>query len=105
MGFKDSTDKNFQEQINKDKLSLVQFSASWCQPCQMIKPIVEKISENLSEKIDCYYHDIESEPNKPVEHSVRGVPTLILFKDGKVLGTKVGASSEKDLLDFINPHI
>ena len=51
MGFKDSTDKNFQEQINKDKLSLVQFSASWCQPCQMIKPIVEKISENLSEKL------------------------------------------------------
>jgi thioredoxin 1 len=105
MGFKDSTDKNFQEQINKDKLSLVQFSASWCQPCQMIKPIVEKISENLSDKIDCYYHDIENEPNKPVEHSVRGVPTLILFKNGKVLGTKVGASSEKDLLDFINPHI
>ena len=66
----------------------------------MIKPIVEKISENLSEKIDCYYHDIESEPNKPVEHSVRGVPTLILFKNGKVLGTKVGASSEKDLLDL-----
>ena len=55
MAFKDSTDKNFQEQVSKEKLSLVQFSASWCQPCQMIKPIVEKISESLSEKIDCYY--------------------------------------------------
>lgn len=105
MAFKDSTDKNFQEQISKEKLSLVQFSASWCQPCQMIKPIVEKISESLSDKIDCYYHDIENEPNIPVEHSVRGVPTLILFKNGKVLDTKVGASSEKDLLEFINPHI
>ena len=105
MAFKDSSDEKFQDQISSSKLSLTQFSASWCQPCQILKPIVEKISDDLADKIDCYYHDIESQPNKPVEYSVRGVPTLILCKDGKHLDTKVGATSEKDLLEFIKPHI
>tara|TARA_B100001093_G_C26285281_1_gene782898 strand:+ start:33 stop:350 length:318 start_codon:yes stop_codon:yes gene_type:complete len=105
MALKDSSDENFQNQISSSKLSLTQFSASWCQPCQILKPIVEKISDDLSDKIDCYYHDIENQPNKPVEYSVRGVPTLILCKDGKHLDTKVGATSEKDLLEFIKPHI
>ena len=105
MAFKNSTDEKFQNQIDSSKLSLVQFSASWCQPCQMLKPIVSKISEDFSDKIDCYYHDIESQPNKPVEYAVRGVPTLILCKNGKLLATKVGSSNEKDLLDFIKPHI
>ena len=105
MAFKDSTDEKFKEQISGSKLSLTQFSASWCQPCQILKPIVEKISEDLVDKLDCYYHDIESQPNKPVEYSVRGVPTVLLFKEGKLLGTKVGATSEKDMLEFINPYI
>ena len=59
----------------------------------------------MIDKIDCYYHDIEAQPNEPTKHSVRGVPTILLFKSGKLLGTKVGASSEKDMLEFINPHI
>ena len=105
MSFKNSTDENFQKQISGSKLSLIQFSASWCNPCQVLKPIIEKISNDLSDKIECYYHDIEKEPNEPVKFSVRGVPTIILFKEGKLLGTKVGASSEKDMLEFINPHL
>ena len=105
MAFKNSSDEKFKEQISGEKLSLVQFSASWCGPCKQLKPIVEKISDDLAGKIDCYYHDIESQPNKPLEFSVRGVPTLILCKDGKHLDTKVGATNEKDLLEFIKPHI
>ena len=70
-----------------------------------LKPIIEKISNEKADKIDCYYHDIESQPNEPTKHSVRGVPTILLFKSGKLLGTKVGASSEKDMLEFITPHI
>ena len=105
MAFKDSTDEKFQDQINGSKLNLIQFSASWCGPCQQLKPIIEKISNDMPDKIDCYYHDIESQPNKPVEYSVRGVPTLILCKNGKHLDTKVGATNEKDLLEFIKPHI
>ena len=105
MAFKDSTDEKFQEQINGSKLNLVQFSASWCGPCQQLKPIIEKISNDMVDKIDCYYHDIESQPNEPTKYSVRGVPTVLLFKSGKLVGTKVGATSEKDMLDFIQPHI
>lgn len=105
MAFKESTDEKFKEQISGNKLSLIQFSASWCGPCKQLKPIVEKISEDLADKIDCFYHDIESQPNEPTKFSVRGVPTILLFKNEKLLATKVGATSEKDLLEFINPHI
>ena len=59
----------------------------------------------MAEKIDCFYHDIETQPNEPTKYSVRGVPTILLFKNEKLLATKVGATSEKDLLEFINPHI
>ena len=102
MAFKNSTDEKFSEQINGSKLSLIQFSASWCGPCQQLKPIVEKISDDMSDKIDCYYHDIESQNNEPTKYSVRGVPTVLLFKEGKLLGTKVGASSEKICLNLLN---
>ena len=105
MAFKDSTDDKFQDQINGSKLNLIQFSASWCGPCQQLKPIIEKISNDMEDKIDCYYHDIESQPNEPTKYSVRGVPTILLFKGGKLVGTKVGATSEKDMLEFIQPHI
>tara|TARA_B100000767_G_C19411856_1_gene388317 strand:+ start:197 stop:514 length:318 start_codon:yes stop_codon:yes gene_type:complete len=105
MAFKDSSDEKFKDQISGEKLSLIQFSASWCGPCKQLKPIVEKISDDLADKIDCYYHDIESQPNEPTKYSVRGVPTILLFKNEKLLDTKVGATSEKDLLEFIKPHI
>ena len=105
MAFKNSTDEKFQEQISGNKLSLIQFSASFCGPCQQLRPIIEKISNDLKDKIDCYYHDIEKEPNEPVKFSVRGVPTVLLFRDRKLLATKVGATSEKDMLEFIQPHI
>jgi thioredoxin 1 len=105
MAFKESTDEKFKEQISGSKLALIQFSASWCGPCKQLKPIVEKISDDLADKIDCFYHDIENQPNEPTKYSVRGVPTILLFKDEKLLATKVGATSEKDLLEFINPHI
>ena len=105
MAFKDSTDEKFQDQINGNKLNLIQFSASWCSPFQVLRPIIEKISNDMSDKIDCYYHDIEAQPNEPTKYSVKGVPTVLLFKSGKLVGTKVGATSEKDMLEFITPHL
>ena len=105
MALKISTDEKFQEQINGKKLSLIQMSAICCNPCQSLKIIVEKISNDLSDKIDCYYHDIEQAPNEPVKFSVKGVPTCLLFREGKLLSTKVGATSEKDMLEWITPHL
>ena len=105
MALKISTDEKFQEQINGKKLSLIQMSAIWCNPCQSLKIIVEKISNDLADKIDCYYHDIEQAPNEPLKFNVRSVPTCLLFRDSKLLATKIGATSEKDMLEFINPHL
>ena len=105
MAFKESTDEKFQEQINGSKLTLIQMSAQWCSSCKILKPIIEKISNDKLNKIDCYYHDVEIQPNEPTKYSIRGLPTVLLFKGGKLLATKVGATSEKDLLEFINPHI
>ena len=102
MAFKDSTDEKFQEQISGDKLSLIQFSASWCGPCQQLKPIIEKISNEKADKIDCYYHDIESQPNEPTKYSVRGVPTVLLFKDGELVSRQVGVAPKKTYEDAIN---
>ena len=95
MAFKDSTDEKFDQQISGPKLSLIQFSASFCGPCQQLKPIIEKISNDLADKIDCYYHDIEKEPNYPVKFSVRGVPTILLFKENKLLATRLGQLAKK----------
>ena len=105
MALKISTDEKFQEQISGTQLSLIQMSETWCNPCQSLKIVVEKISNDLSDKIDCYYHDIEQAPNEPVKFNVKGVPTCLLFRDGKLLDTKVGATSEIDMLEFINPHL
>ena len=52
------TDEKFQNQINGSKLNLIQFSASWCGPCQQLKPIIEKISNDMADKVDCYYHEV-----------------------------------------------
>ena len=93
------------QEVEQNEKVLVQFSASWCSPCQVLRPIIEKISNDMSDKIDCYYHDIEAQPNEPTKYSVRGVPTVLLFKSGKLVGTKVGATSEKDMLEFITPHL
>ena len=77
--FKNSIDEKFSEQIGGTKLSLIQFSASCADSA--IKAY-RQISNDMEDKIDCYYHDIESQPNEPTKYSVRGVPT-ILRKAGK----------------------
>ena len=71
----------------------------------MVGPILEEISDEMSDQIIIAKHNIDEQPNEPTKYSVRGVPTVLLFKSGKLVGTKVGATSEKDMLEFIQPHI
>ena len=84
------TDEKFEEQVLKnEKPVLVDFWAEWCGPCKMVGPILEEISDEMSNDIVIAKHDIDSEPNMPTKYGVRGIPTMLLFKGGELKATKV----------------
>ena len=94
MAFLTSNDDLFEDEVMKSSSAVVQFSATWCGPCQALKPIMEKVSDEMSDKFKFYYHDIDSAPNSPTKFGVRGVPTVMIFKNGELKATKVGAVPE-----------
>ena len=100
------TDDIFEEQVLKnEKPVLVDFWAEWCGPCKMVGPILEEISEEMANDIVIAKHDIDSEPNMPTKYGVRGIPTMLLFKGGELIATKVGATPKSDIVAFIKENI
>ncbi len=96
------TDENFDEKVLKSELPFVQrFTAEWCGPCKMIAPMLEELSVELGGKVLFGSHNIDDNPNTPTRFGVRGIPTMILFKGGKAIDTKVGASSKQQIKDWI----
>ena len=93
------------ENMNKKVLSLLYFTATWCGPCQNLKPIMEKISDEMSDKFKFYYHDIDSAPNSPTKFGVRGVPTVMIFKDGVLMSSKVGAVPESEMKTWLEENV
>ena len=97
-------DKSFEEKVLKSsKPVLVDFWAVWCQPCKAIAPIVEELSNEYAGKVDFYKFDTDPMPHKPIagKYGVRGIPTLLLFKDGKVAGTLVGAHPKAKIAEML----
>ena len=86
---------NFNEKISKGK-TLIKFSASWCFPCRQLAPIVEELSKE-SKDINFYEIDADESPDVASQYEVMGIPTLILFKDGKEIKRIVGLRSKEDL--------
>lgn len=84
---------------------LVDFWAEWCGPCKMITPILEELAQKYHGKIKIGKLNVDENPNTPAKYGVRGIPTLILFKDGKALETKVGALSKSQLEAFLDKHL
>ena len=84
---------------------LVDFWAEWCGPCKMIAPIVEEVAAEYKGKLTVVKLNIDDNPESPSKFAVRGIPTLILFKSGKAVATKVGAMSKSQLTHFIDDHI
>lgn len=102
MATKAVTDQSFkQDVIDADKPVLVDFWAEWCGPCKMIGPALEEISEELAEKVTIAKINIDENPDAPGRYGVRGIPTMILFKNGEAAATKVGAAPKSALKGWI----
>ena len=91
--------------LNADKPVLVDYWAEWCGPCKMIAPILDEIANEYGDKIKVCKIDIDSNQGTPPKYGIRGIPTLMLFKNGEVEATKVGALSKSQLQAFLDSNI
>ena len=106
MATKNITDENFEtEGLKSQKLTLVDFWAEWCGPCKQVGPILEEISNEMSNDIVIAKHNIDEHPNQPTKWGVRGIPTMLLFKDGELKATKVGATTKSNIVSWIKENI
>ena len=102
MATKAVTDTSFQaDVIDADKPVLVDFWAEWCGPCKMIGPALEEISEELADQVIIAKINIDENPDAPGKYGVRGIPTMILFKNGEIADTKVGAAPKSALKGWL----
>ena len=97
------TESNFEEEVVKSDVPvLVDFWAEWCGPCKMIAPILDEIAKEYGEKLKVCKIDVDSNPDIAPKFGIRGIPTLIMFKDGNAESTKVGAVSKSQLIEFVD---
>ncbi|MBP8232317.1 thioredoxin TrxA [Rhizorhabdus sp.] len=100
------SDSSFQSDVLKaDKPVLVDFWAEWCGPCKMIGPALEEIADELADKVTIAKINIDENPDAPSQYGVRGIPTMILFKNGQPAATKVGAAPKSALKGWLEGEL
>jgi len=100
------SDASFEEDVLKASGPvLVDYWAEWCGPCKMIAPILDEVAEEYDGRLSVAKLNIDENEATPPKFGIRGIPTLMLFKDGSVVATKVGALSKSQLTAFIDSHI
>jgi thioredoxin 1 len=100
------TDSNFDEMIsNGDKPVLVDFWAEWCGPCKMIAPVVEELANDYDGKAVVAKLDVDSNPGVSAKYGIRSIPTLLLFKDGKIVDKQVGAVNKGALAQKLDAQL
>lgn len=103
---KHTSDNSFEQDVIKsDKPVLVDFWAEWCGPCKMVEPILEEVAKDYDEKIQIVKINVDNNQETSAKFSVRGIPALILFKNGVVIAQKVGALSKSQLTDFLDSYL
>ena len=103
MSGKPISDDSFESDVLKaEGMVLVDFWAEWCGPCKQIGPSLEEISNEMGGALTVAKLNIDDNPDTPTKYGVRGIPTLMLFKDGEVAATKVGALPKSKLVEWIN---
>ena len=97
------TDSNFDtEVLRASGPVLVDFWAEWCGPCRMLAPFLEDLAEDMAGEVTVAKINIDENPQTPTKYGVRGIPTVILFKDGQVAATKIGALPKSKLYEWVN---
>jgi thioredoxin 1 len=100
------TDATFDDDVLKsDKPVLVDYWAEWCGPCRMIAPILDEVSRDYGDRVQVAKLNVDENQAVPAKFGIRGIPTLMLFKGGELVATKVGALPKAQLTSFIDSHI
>lgn len=103
---KHTTDASFEQDVLKSSTPvLIDYWAEWCGPCRMVAPILDEIAGEYQGRLQIMKVNVDENRNVPAKYGIRGIPTLMLFKDGEVAATKVGALSKSQLTSFLDANI